>query len=125
MSQLNGTKRIGRKKGQKDKYPRIRGIGRVDKDPEAYKAIKDYMSLEAWYNKVKMLRDNLPHRSTKRKWYNDELRSIRYRQAQLYPIIAQNHLVDKLADELGVGHNKPYRRYIRSMKKGTEWQNRK
>lgn len=104
----------GRPKGRKDSGKRIRGVDKLHKDPLAYKAIKKYLEEEKNYNRLKKLRDTTKHGSQQRKFYVNQMRAVRVVQADLYETIAENYLVVKLCTELGVGVNKPYRRWKRA-----------
>lgn len=48
------------------------------------------------------------------------MRKVRDKQSELYLVIAENQLVAKLADELGIGYTMPYRRYLANKKEGTK-----
>lgn len=117
-------KSSGRPKGSKDKLPRVRGISKVDKSPEAYKAMKKYIDLEKEYNKIKMLKKEYRNGTSQQRFYTKRLRRIRQRQADLYEIIAENHLAYKLAEKLNIGITQPYRRYLRAKGEGTKWKHK-
>lgn len=118
------SSKLGKPKGAKDTYKRIRGVDKRRKDPEAYKAIKKYVAIEKEYEKLKTFRDTLNHGTVKRKYVISRMKNCRIRQALLYEIIAENYLLNKLAKELGVGRTMPYRRYISVMKEGTKWKHK-
>lgn len=83
-----------------------------------------YIALEKEYNKIKMLKKEYRNGSSQQRFYTKRLRQIRLRQANLYEIIAENHLAYKLADKLNIGITQPYRRYLRAKGEGTKWKHK-
>lgn len=83
-----------------------------------------YIALEKEYNKIKMLKKEYRNGSPQQRFYTKRLRRIRQGQADLYEIIAENHLAYKLASKLNIGITQPYRRYIRAKGEGTKWKHK-
>lgn len=115
----DGTR--GRNKGSKDSYKRIRSVGKRIKKPEGYKAIKKYLELEKQYDKYKMLRGTLKQGDKGKTFLTSRMKAVRLQQADLYEVIAENYLLDKLSTQLGIGRTMPYRRYLHAKKEGTSW----
>lgn len=83
-----------------------------------------YIAFEKEYNKIKKLKKEYRNGSTQQRFYTKRMRRIRLNQANLYEIIAENHLAYKLADKLGIGITQPYRRYLRAKGEGTKWKHK-
>lgn len=83
-----------------------------------------YIALEKEYNKIKKLKQEYRNGSSQQRFYTNRLRQIRQKQADLYEIIAENHLAYKLADKLNIGITQPYRRYLRAKGEGTKWKHK-
>lgn len=86
--------------------------------------MKKYIALEKEYNKIKKLKKEYRNGSSQQRFYTNRLRQIRQKQADLYEIIAENHLAYKLAEKLGIGITQPYRRYLRAKGEGTKWKHK-
>ena len=86
--------------------------------------MKKYIDLEKEYNKTKKLKKEYRNGSKQQRFYTNRLRQIRQRQADLYEIIAENHLAYKLAEKLNIGTTQPYRRYLRAKGEGTKWKHK-
>ena len=86
--------------------------------------MKKYIDLEKEYNKIKKLNKEYRNGSSQQRFYTNRLRQIRQKQADLYEIIAENHLAYKLAEKLNIGITQPYRRYLRAKGEGTKWKHK-
>lgn len=116
---------MSRPKGSKDTYKRVRGVYKRVKPRKAYKSLKNYIELEKRYNRLATIRKSIPKTSPQKKVYSLQMRNIRRKQALEYEVIAENQLVGKLCEKLGIGITMPYRRYINVMKEGTSWRKKR